>query len=273
MKKILLLLDILHSPTPVLSSIIGIAGATGALVEVIFLHRVHFLVDIVYPLGTDLPSLQADEDADKRLLADNTRLISDAFDNAKINYLIAGDEPVSLDDLLMNSAFSDLIVTDARTNISDFLYAPLNVSMKDLLSDAHCPLLLLREDGMPPDKLILAYDGSYSSIYAIKQFRYLFPHLASLPAFLVTITANEKKGIAHSDMLKHWAPYHFKDLQVEVLPGRPAGTLPAFVNHHDGRPLVVMGAYGRSSISRLFHQSLANAVLEKTSASLFTTHE
>lgn len=83
--------------------------------------------------------------------------------------------------------------------------------MKDLLSDAHCPLLLLREDGMPPDKLILAYDGSYSSIYAIKQFRYLFSHLSSLPAFLVTIAADEKKGIAHGDMLKHWAPYHFQN--------------------------------------------------------------
>ncbi|MBN8850375.1 MAG: hypothetical protein BGO55_32310 [Sphingobacteriales bacterium 50-39] len=273
MKKILLLLDILHSPAPVLSSVINIANATGALVEVIFLHRVHFLVDLVYPLGTDLPSLQADEEADKRLLNDNTQLISDTFSSAKIKFLIAGSEPVSLDDLLMNSAFSDLILTDARTNISDFLYAPLNVSMKDLLSDAHCPLLLLREDGMPPDKIILAYDGSYSSIYAIKQFRYLFPHLSSLPTFLITIAANEKKGIAHGDMLKHWAPYHFQNLQVEVLSGRPAGVLPGFINHHDGTPIVVMGAYGRSSISRLFHQSLANAVLEKTSASLFTTHE
>src|SRR6185312_17131970 len=106
MKKILLLLDILHSPAPVLSSIINIAGAAGALVEVIFLHRVHFLVDIVYPLGTDLPSLQADEEADKRLLADNTQLISDSLSSANIKFLIAGDEPVSLDDLLMDSAFS-----------------------------------------------------------------------------------------------------------------------------------------------------------------------
>jgi hypothetical protein len=273
MKKILLLLDILHSPTPVLTSVIHIASAAGALVEVIFLHRVHFLVDIVYPLGTDLPSLQADEEADKQLLADNTQLISDTFSSAKIKFLIAGYEPVSLDDLLMNSAFSDLIITDARTNISDFLYAPVNVSIKDLLADAHCPLLLLREDGMPPDKLILAYDGSYSSIYAIKNFRYLFPNLSFLPAFLVTINSNEKKGIAHGDMLKHWAPYHFHDLKVEVLSGRPAGVLPNFVNQLNGKPLVVMGAYGRSSISRLFHQSLANAVLEKTGASLFTTHE
>jgi hypothetical protein len=257
----------------VLSSVIDLASAAGALVEVIFLHRVHFMVDLVYPLGSDLPSLQADADADKRLLTDNTQLVADALGASGIKFLISGDETVSLDDILRNSAFSDLIVVDARTNIADFLYAPLNVSMKDILSDSHCPLLLLRESGMPPDRLILAYDGSYSSIFAIKQFGYLFPHLCSLPAHLITIPSSEKEGVAHGDMLKHWAPYHFVNLQVEVLPGRPSDILPAFIDRQNGTPLVVMGAYGRSSLSRLFHQSLANAVIDRTNASLFVTHE
>jgi hypothetical protein len=273
MKKVLLLLDILHSPTPILSSVINIARVANALVEVIFLHRVHFLVDLVYPLGTDLPSLQADEEADKQLLADNVRLVSDSFNNAGVRFIVSEKEAVTLDDLLENSAFSDLILTDARTNISDFLYAPLNVSMRDLLSDAHCPLLLLREDSMPPDKLILAYDGSYSSIYAIKQFQLLFPQLTSLPAWLITIPPKEKKGIRHSENLKHWAPYHFPQLSVEVLPGRPSEILPAFIDRHGGKPITVMGSYGRGTLSRIFHQSLANSVLEKTASSLFTTHE
>ena len=60
---------------------------------------------------------------------------------------------------------------------------------------------------------------------------------------------------------------------VEVLPGKPSEVLPAFVAHHGGTPLVVMGAYGRTAVSRFFRQSLADAVMEKTDASLFTTHE
>lgn len=273
MKKILLLLDVLHSPMPVLSSVIHLANAAGALVEVIFLHRVHFMVDLVYPLGTDLPSLAADADADKQLLTDNTQLVADTLSASGIKFLISGDETVSLDDVLRNSAFSDLIIVDAHTDMADFFYAPLNVSLKDILSDAHCPLLLLRESGMPPDKLILAYDGSYSSIFAIKQFRYLFPHLCSLPAYLVTVPSNEKEGVAHGEMLKHWAPYHFGNLQVEVLPGRASEILPAFIERQAGIPLVIMGAFGRSSLSRLFHQSVARSVIEKTNASLFVTHE
>jgi hypothetical protein len=273
MKNILLLLDVLHSPVPVLSSAINTAKTSGAFVEVIFLHRVHFLVDLVYPLGTDLPGLEADEQADRQILDDNTQLIRDTFTPAGVKFVISEEETTSLDDLLEKSAFSDLILTDARTKVSDFLYAPLDVSMNDLLSDAHCPLLLLREDGMPPDKIVLAYDGSYSSIYAIKQFCYLFPGLCSLPTFLVTIPSDEKKGVEHGKYLNDWAPYHFENIRVEVLPGKPPEILPDFINHHGGVPLVVMGAYGRTAISRLFRQSLANSVLERTAASLFVTHE
>jgi len=36
---------------------------------------------------------------------------------------------------------------------------------------------------------------------------------------------------------------------------------------------VVMGAFGRSAISRLFHRSLSNVILEDTKVSLFTTHK
>ncbi|MBS1605494.1 MAG: universal stress protein [Bacteroidetes bacterium] len=37
--------------------------------------------------------------------------------------------------------------------------------------------------------------------------------------------------------------------------------------------IVVMGAYGRTAVSRLFRQSLSNTILQKTNASLFVTHE
>lgn len=37
--------------------------------------------------------------------------------------------------------------------------------------------------------------------------------------------------------------------------------------------VVVMGAYGGNAVSRLFHKSLANIVIEETNAALFIMHE
>jgi nucleotide-binding universal stress UspA family protein len=60
---------------------------------------------------------------------------------------------------------------------------------------------------------------------------------------------------------------------VELLPGEPAEVLPAFANKFTDSAFVVMGAYGRGGLSRMFRQSMANSLLQKTGASLFLTHE
>src|SRR5258708_4060977 len=171
MKKMLFLVDVLQSPAPILPSIVNLARPDNSFVYVIFLQRAHFQADLVYPLGTDLPALEADVEADQQQMKDDIRLIRDTFSAEGLSFKFS-EEDVSLDEVLKNSAFSDLILADARTNMSDFLYAPLNISMKDLLTDAHCPVLLLREEGKPVERIVLSYDGSYSSIYAIKQFSY-----------------------------------------------------------------------------------------------------
>jgi len=68
-------------------------------------------------------------------------------------------------------------------------------------------------------------------------------------------------------------PLHFDDPTIEILPGEPAGVLSAFAGKVSGSTVVVMGAYGRSALSRLFRHSLANAILEKANASLLVTHK
>jgi nucleotide-binding universal stress UspA family protein len=179
---------------------------------------------------------------------------------------------INLDDVLKNSAFADLILVEARISLSDLLYFPLNVTFKDLLADAHCPVLMLRENIERVERVILAYDGSYSSIFAIKLFSYLFPGWRSLPTYLVTIHTKESKELDYQEYVRSWLPRHFDKVEVKVLQGKVSEELPAFVNQYTDNPIVVMGAYGRTAVSRLFRQSLANAVLDKTGVFLFITH-
>jgi hypothetical protein len=203
----------------------------------------------------------------------NLQSLNEVFTLAGIKFSFS-EEVISVPDIVKHSAYADLILADALINFAYFLHAPLNVSVKELLADAHCPVLLLREGKIPPDRIILFYDGSYSSIYAIKCFSYLFPGLRHLPTYIVNATPHEgNDGLENYHYLKDWLPLHFDDFTIEVLSGKVPDILTAYVSKLPGSNIVVMGAYGRTALSRLFRQSLANSILEKTDASLFATHE
>jgi len=272
MKRILLLLDGLHGPSEILTSVLSIVKTDNSFVHVILLHRSYLLSKLSYPLTTDLPLVETQQEEDLRLLEDNLQLIQNTFSLSKVNYDVEqGDIP--LEAILQNSAFADLILADARIMFSDLLYFPMRITFKDLLADAHCPVLLLREDISQVERIMLAYDGSDSSIYAIKHFSYLFPIWRSLPAYLVTIHAREDKELDHRQYIKSWLPRHFDHIEVEIIQGRASEELPVSIRRYTDNMIVVMGSYGRSAVSRFFRQSLANAILEKTPASLFITHE
>lgn len=87
------------------------------------------------------------------------------------------------------------------------------------------------------------------------------------------MSGKEQKEPANLRYLKDCLPLHFDDTTVEILPGEPADVLPPFAAKVSGSTLVVIGANGRSALSRLFRQSSANAILEKANAYLFITHE
>ena len=272
MKRILLLLDGLHGPSGILSSVLHIVQTDNSFVQVILLHRSYVLANLSYPLSIDLPVMETEQEEDRRLLEDNLHLIHNTLTLSKVNYSVEEGD-ITLDEVLKNSAFADLILADARIVFSDLLYFPLRISFKDLLADAHCPVLLLREEMSQVERIILAYDGSNSSIYAIKLFSYLFPVWRSLPAYLVTIRTGDKGELDHQEYVKSWLPRHFDHVETEIVQGRAPEKLPDFINRDTGNMIVVMGAYGRTAVSRLFRQSLANAILEKTGAALFITHE
>jgi nucleotide-binding universal stress UspA family protein len=272
MKRILLLLDGLHGPSRILSSVLPIVKTDNSFVHVILLHRSYILANLSYPLTTDIPLMETEQEEDRLLLEDNLRLIQNTFALSKVNYSVEEGD-IDLEEILKNSAFADLILADARIAFSDLLYFPLRITFKDLLADAHCPVLLLREEVSQVERIILAYDGSYSSLYAMKFFSYLFPIWHSLPTYLVTIRAGEDKQLDYREYAKSWLPQHFDHVEVEILQGKASEELSGFINRYIDNMIVVMGAYGRTAVSRFFRQSLANAILEKTAASLFITHE
>jgi nucleotide-binding universal stress UspA family protein len=167
--------------------------------------------------------------------------------------------------LIMLSRFSDLIIADPRADADDY-------SLQELLANAHCPAMLVSKDTRPPEKVFLAYDGSSSSMYAIKMFSYILAEYKDLSAQFFQISSGDAVDIPHMDEIKTWASKHFSNIKFELIPGNTRKELVDFIIQDSEKAIVVMGSYGGSSISRAFHTSMAESLINDTKASLFITH-
>jgi hypothetical protein len=94
-----------------------------------------------------------------------------------------------------------------------------------------------------------------------------------VPTKLVSVTDGHGAELQQSATVTNWLNTHFTSLAIDVLKG---DTKEAFKhcldNAHPGS-VIVMGAYGRSAVSRFFRQSFSNYIISQTNMPLFITHE
>ena len=183
-----------------------------------------------------------------------------------LKYNIDPDPDVTVQELIDHSAFSDLILCDSEGEMGGF-------SLRELLTDTHCPVLLVPDNAAQPTRAVFCYDESFSSIYALKLYSYLFPEWKDLPGVLLSINPKGDNGKGYDDYLADWLPQHFSNIEQEEPSGNLQRELVSFIRKNDEQTIVVMGSFGRNAISRLFHKSLANVVLEETKACVFIMHE
>ena len=278
MKKILVVLNGADAPTHVISSAIAIAKENNAMLHAVFLIPFVYKAALAYPFLNDLSLAAMDtssgasiEEENQALTTDNIQLFVDACDIAKVTCKISSGRETPLEELIQHSAFADLIIADAKTDFASTISMPLTVSLGDLLTDAHCPVLLLQEEMKQPAEIILSYDGSFSSIHALKMFSYIFPEWRNVPTRLLSITPD--KHLEHEEYIKDWLPRHFTNAGITLLKGTVKKEITETIRQHEHNTLVVMGAYGRTAVSRLFRKSLSNTVINDTKAALFISHE
>lgn len=272
MKKIMLILNARQFPGHVISTAILIAGKTSSFLYAVFLKDFKASQEFNYPFPNDLAfadgraAKEVAEIEDQKLIENEVRIFKNKCEKAGVAYDVEIDQSVSIKHLLQISPFSDLILLDAILDSDDF-------SIKDILIEAHCPILLISSRSQVIENLILCYDGKYSSIYAIKMFSYLFSEWAHLPATILHVTPTEKEQLPHLHHFHSWLSRHYPNLEIRILHGNAEEQLTQFIAPRSENSIVVMGSFGENTLSRIFHKSLSNGVLQKTKASLFITHE
>lgn len=256
---------------------IEIARSTGSMLVGVFIQDLRYL-NFTYASLYDQPyiditAIENSKEEMQEKINLNIKLFQRACDSKGVHHKVHLDKGVPIQEVIKESVFADILVIDSHTGFSAFGEKAPDFFLKDLLTDSHCPVLIVPPQYSHFDKALLCYDGTPSSVYAIKQFAYLFPELQKMETIVVSVNQTATNHLNEGSNLKELVKQHFADTNYVVLNGDVEEELISFLKNEGNNLLIVMGAYGRNALSRLFHQSLSNRILQELNMPLFVTHE
>ncbi len=177
----------------------------------------------------------------------------------------------ALPELKKESAFADLMIIGSQSFYKNLGTEDVNQYLEDTLHQAQCPVVVVPEKFHFPQTNILAYDGSASSVYAIKQFAYLFPDLVQNPTILVYSNKESLAEIPDQVNIEELVARHFRDLTLFKMEADPRQYLNTWLIKRNSA-ILISGSYGRSGLSRLFHKSFLSDVIKDHHIPVFVTH-
>ena len=170
------------------------------------------------------------------------------------------------------SRFADLvIISEELLGANIFLKEQPNHLMEELLHSAECPIMVVPEGFQAINNLVLAYDGSPSSVFAIKQFVSCFPRLTDRPSEFVFIKSAESDNIPDRLLLDEYASLHFHNYKISALHFEPDRYLSTWLEERKDS-ILIAGSYARSGLSNLLAKSFANPVIKNSVCPAFITH-
>jgi nucleotide-binding universal stress UspA family protein len=134
-----------------------------------------------------------------------------------------------------------------------------------------CAVLIVPERFDFPSRNVLAYDGSKESVYAIKQFAYLFPELTDAETLLVYANDDAEKDFPDKAQIEELAARHFPKLSMFKLDINPKRFFTLWASEEKSA-MLVSGSYGHSGLSQLFKQSFVKDVITDHKVPVFIAH-
>jgi nucleotide-binding universal stress UspA family protein len=178
----------------------------------------------------------------------------------------------ALPEFKKESRFADVIILSGEIFYKGVIESNQFQYLKDALHATESPVLIVPELYQFPDNNILAYDGSEESVYAIKQFAYIFPELAKNPTVLVFAEDEEDRDFPSKQQIMELAAQHYKDLTFHRLELNPRKYFSTWINDRKGSVLI-SGSFGRSVFSQTFRKSFAAEIIKEHLLPVFVAHK
>ncbi len=178
----------------------------------------------------------------------------------------------AMPELRKETRFADVVILGSETFYHNIDGETPGEYLKEALHFAECPVVVVPESCNFPEKNILAYDGSESSVFAIKQFMYLFPEFSENPTLRVT-TNKTSADLAEQDLDVHGlVSAHFNSISFLNLQMDSKKYFATWM-YENKNSILVCGAFSRSMISQILRQSFVEDVLRDHKIPVFISHK
>lgn len=178
----------------------------------------------------------------------------------------------ALPELKKESRFADIIVLSGELFYKGVIENNQFDYLRDALHAAECPVVIVPEHYQFPETNILAYDGSAESVYAIKQFAYIFPELTNNPTLLVYADTEEDADFPSKQHIVELATQHFKNLTFHKLEVASKKYFRTWIEDRNGS-ILVSGSFSRSVFSQMFRKSFVADIIKNHKIPVFIAHK
>jgi nucleotide-binding universal stress UspA family protein len=196
-----------------------------------------------------------------------------ACQERELNYSVHRDRNVAMQDLLHESIYADLIVINSGETLTRYEGTAPTRFIRELLVDVQCPVVLVPDQYEPIQKFTLLYDGEPSAVYAVRTFSYLFGDMDNIETEVITVKSGDQSlHLPDNKLMREFMKRHFPKAEYVILKGVVEDEIVNHLHREKRNTIVVLGAYRRTRLSRLFKASMADVLMLNVKFPLFIAH-
>ncbi|MEO8174997.1 MAG: hypothetical protein ABI581_18015, partial [Sediminibacterium sp.] len=143
--------------------------------------------------------------------------------------------------------------------------------VRNVLSESECPVIIPPLDFEPIEEIILTCSETRSSVFAIRQFRYLFPQLNDKKVTVVEVERDLSHPESVNPNFRQWIKDHYPAALFVVLKGNTNEVLEEYLSSKRNA-IIVVSACTRNILSQAFVPSLIDSLIGKIHQPFFIAH-
>lgn len=276
MKKIIIALDGSHFPKGAFEFAKYLNTKSEILLAGVFLTPVDYSKLMAYSGGIDSMAIMPEwltKNDDEEIINKNIQLFEEACLADGMHYRVHKDvDMMALSSLVEEARFADVLLVSSELFYKNIGDSQPNYYLEEVLKKSECPVMLIPENFKESAQILLSYDGDESSMFAIKQFAYLFPELLGKETTLLSLSDDEKEELPEYSMVSELLARHYPNLKLQNLRMTNKNLFVDWLSEQTNS-FIVMGAFSRSMFSELFKKSFAKNIIREVKMPLFISHK
>ena len=238
-----------------------------------FTRRSYSIADITMYEGVSFEDRVRElDEKDQDLRQEAVQEFEEECQAAGINFTVHRDRNIALHELLHESIYADLLIVDARETVTPHREPVPTRFIRELLADVQCPVVVVPSDYKPIEKFSILYDGEPSSVFAVRMFSYLFGKFEMETDVITVKSAEQSLHLPDNRLMREYMKRHFPNAGYVVIKGNPEDMIVRHLVAEQQNCFIILGAYRRSRLSRVFKASMADLLIKYLKFPLFIAH-